>query len=166
MQLQRTAAALLSLATLFTAAGCDRGSHPSQIGILAPQFSLNDGRHSVDLAQFRGRVVVLNFWATWCGPCVEELPSLELMQHELPQVQVLAVSTDTDDDIYRSFVERHHIDLLSVRDGQNRSNGPYGTFRYPETYVIDKTGVVRRKFIGPQDWTTPEIVEYLQKLSS
>lgn len=166
MRSQRTAAATLALLTAFALSGCDRGTHPGQLGHPAPEFTLNDGQRSVDLGQLHGKVVVLNFWATWCIPCIQELPSLELMQHELPQVQVLAVSTDTDDAIYRNFLQKHHIDLMSVRDGENRSNGLYGTYRYPETYVIDKSGIVRRKFIGPQDWTTPEIVEYLQKLAS
>jgi cytochrome c biogenesis protein CcmG/thiol:disulfide interchange protein DsbE len=147
-------------------AGCDRGSHPGQIGQRAPEFALNDGQTTVDLAKLRGHVIVLNFWATWCAPCVQELPSLELMQRELPQVQVLAVSTDTDAPTYNTFLTRYHITLMSVRDGEDRSNALYGTFRYPETYVIDKAGIVRRKFIGPQDWTSPEIVDYLSKLEA
>lgn len=129
-------------------------------------FALNDGQHTVDLSKLRGRVVVLNFWASWCAPCIEELPSLEQMQRELPQVQVVAVSTDEDAAAYQRFVAEHHVSLLTVRDADQRSNALYGSFRYPETYVIDKTGVIRRKFIGAQQWTSPEIVGYLQKLAS
>ena len=155
----------LLLAAAALTAGCDRGGRPEQLGRQAPVFALNDGQHAVDLSKMRGRVVVLNFWASWCGPCIEELPSLEQMQQELPQVQVVAVSTDEDGAAYERFVAEHHVSLLTVRDADQRSNAMYGTFRYPETYVIDKTGMIRRKFIGAQQWTSPEIVGYLKKLA-
>jgi peroxiredoxin len=146
--------------------GCDRGSRPSQIGQAAPVFALNDGAQTVDLAKLRGRVVVLNFWASWCAPCVQEMPSLVTLQRELPQVQVLGVSTDEDAAAYQSFLQHHELNFMTVRDAAQKSNALYGTFRYPETYVIDKEGRVRRKFIGPQDWTSPEIVDFLKKLSA
>ena len=146
-------------------AGCDRGSHPSQIGAVAPTFAVSDGVHSVDLSKLQGDVVVLNFWATWCAPCIEELPSLMAMQRQLPQIKVLAVSTDEDANAYREFLIKHPMDdLTTVRDGQQRSYALYNTFRFPETYVIDRKGIIRRKFIGPQEWTSPEIVAYLKKL--
>ncbi len=145
-------------------AGCDRGDHPEQIGRPAPVFSLSDGRSSVDLARLRGHVVVLNFWASWCAPCLEELPSLNAMQGELPNVRVVAVSIDEDPNAYLAFLNRHPTQFLTVLDGRNRSNALYGTFRPPETFVIDKNGTIRRKFIGPQDWTSPEIVRFLRRL--
>jgi thiol-disulfide isomerase/thioredoxin len=147
-------------------AGCDRGSHPGQLGQVAPTFAVSDGTQSVDLAKLRGRVVVLNFWASWCGPCLEELPSLTAMQRDLPQIQVVTVSMDDDPEAYRSFLARYNVKLLSVLDGPNGSNALYGTFRPPETYVIDKSGIIRRKLIGPQDWTSPEIVNFLKKLET
>jgi thiol-disulfide isomerase/thioredoxin len=119
------------------------------------------------LHDLRGKVVILNFWATWCPPCVEEMPSLVAMQNQMKdRVTVLAVSTDDSDNEYRRFIQEHglHPTLLTVRDDAKRSNALYGSFRFPETYVIDKQGVLRRKFIGPVDWTKPEIIEYLNKL--
>lgn len=146
-------------------AGCDRGGHPGQIEHVAPTFAVNDGVHSVNLSKLRGDVVVLNFWATWCAPCIEELPSLIAMQRQMPQVKVIAISTDEDASAYRQFLINHPMDgLTTIRDGQQRANALYGTFRYPETYVIDRKGIIRRKFIGPQDWTSPEIMAYLKKL--
>lgn len=149
---------------LLPLSGCDRNDHPEQLGKLAPVFVLNDGRSSVDLAKLRGHVVVLNFWASWCAPCLEELPSLNAMQAELPEVRVVGVSMDEDPNAFQTFVSRHPAQFLTVLDGQNRSNSLYGTFRPPETYVIDKNGTIRRKFIGAQDWTSPEIVRFLRKL--
>lgn len=156
---------LLALLALFAfTAGCDRGAHPTQVNKIAPDFTVNDGHTKIHLADYRGKVVVLNFWATWCPPCVQELPSLIALQQKVPQVTILAVSVDEDDAAYRKFLTDHHVTLLSVRDGQQTSNIEYHTEQYPETYVIDRKGVIRRKFIGAQDWTDPEIVDYLKKL--
>jgi len=165
---RRRITGFLAVTTLFllSLAGCDRGAHPRQIDTRAPMFALNDGEHAVDLNKLHGHVVLLNFWASWCAPCVEELPSLEELQRDLPQVQIVAVSTDDDAAAYERFLKQHSVSLLTVRDAEQRSNAMYGTFRYPETYVIDKNGMIRRKFIGPQEWTNPEIVSYLKKLAS
>lgn len=131
----------------------------------APEFTVTDAERTVVLKDLRGKVVVLNFWATWCPPCIEEMPSLVRMQQQLKdRVTVLAVSVDEDDRAYRSFLKKNNIDLLTVRDAQQKSNELYGSFKFPETYIIDRDGVLRRKFIGPVDWTKPDILEYLQKL--
>jgi thiol-disulfide isomerase/thioredoxin len=153
----------LLLGTLLIA-GCDRGSHPGNIDKPAPQFVLSDSARSVDLAKLRGRVVVLNLWASWCAPCIEELPSLLALQKQMPSIEIVAVSMDQDPDVYRRFLVEHHVDLLTVRDEEQRVNALYGTVQIPETYIIDKQGILRRKFIGAQDWTSPEITSYLAKL--
>ncbi len=145
---------------------CTTGSRPPRIGEAAPDFSLQDTSKTVALHDLRGKVVVLNFWATWCPPCVEEMPSLVQMQSRLRDrgVTVLAVSVDVDENAYKKFLQDHGVDLLAVRDANQKSNALYGTFKFPETYVIDRDGKVRRKFIGAIDWNQPEIVSYLSKL--
>jgi cytochrome c biogenesis protein CcmG, thiol:disulfide interchange protein DsbE len=157
-------ACFILIAFLLLAAGCDRGSHPRQTGRPAPDFTVTDGSHSVHLANYRGKIVVLNFWATWCIPCIAELPSLMDMQRQLPEVQVLAVSVDADPQAYRDYLVQHKITLLTVNDAAHRSADLFGTYRWPETYVIDQHGVIRRKFIGAQDWTSAEILDYLRRL--
>ncbi len=147
-------------------AGCDRGDHPGQLGQVAPTFSLNDGSQSVDLEKLRGKVIVLNFWASWCLPCVQELPSLTALQQQMPEAKVVTISMDEDAEAYRNFLRRYHVELLSLLDGPNGVNVKYNTYRPPETYIIDKGGMVRRKFIGPQDWTSPEILKFLRKLAA
>ena len=144
--------------------GCDRGDHPGRIGKAAPQFVLNDGSRTIDLSKLRGRVVVLNLWATYCAPCIEELPSLLEMQRRMPEIAVVAVSIDQDSDVYHKFLLDHHVDLLTVRDEEMRVNALYGTAQIPETYIIDRQGIVRRKFVSAQDWTSPEIMSFLAKL--
>lgn len=149
---------------LLLGTGCDRGSHPGQIGQPAPDFTVNDPGKTVKLDQYKGKVVVLNFWASWCPPCLEEFPSLIALQKQMPGIVVLAVSFDTDPQAYRDYVRENHIDLNTVLDRSQKSNLAYGTTRPPETYIIDRDGVIRRKFIGAQDWTNPEIVDYLKRL--
>ncbi len=154
------------LASLLGLSGCWSGSHPSRIGAAAPDFTVHDSDRTVTLSQFKGQVVVLNFWATWCPPCIEEMPSLVQMQERMKSkgVTVLAVSVDVDESNYRRFLRDHNVNLLSVRDADQKSNELYGTFKFPETYVIDRQGVVRRKFIGAVDWTDPEVMDFLGKL--
>lgn len=125
---------------------------------------MSDGTRTVDLSKLHGRVVVLNLWATWCAPCIEELPSLLELQKKMPEVAVVAVSMDQDPDVYRKFLVDHHVDVLTVRDEDMKVNALYGTVQIPETYVIDKQGTLRRKFVGAQVWTSPEIMGYLRKL--
>jgi cytochrome c biogenesis protein CcmG, thiol:disulfide interchange protein DsbE len=151
---------------LLSMVGCYSGSRPGRIGAPAPDFTVRDSDRSVTLSQLRGQVVVLNFWATWCPPCIEETPSLVQMQQRMKSkgVTVLAVSVDVDETAYRQFIRAHGVDLLTVRDAGQKSSSLYGTFKFPETYVIDRSGVVRRKFIGPVDWTEPDVIEYLGKL--
>jgi cytochrome c biogenesis protein CcmG/thiol:disulfide interchange protein DsbE len=156
----------LAIGLLATLIGCYSGSHPTRIGSNAPDFTVQDSDHKVTLAQFRGQVVVLNFWATWCPPCVEETPSLVQMQARLKPkgVVVLAVSIDDDDDAYHKFLKEYGVNLVTVRDEARKASSLYGTFGWPESYVIDRQGVIRRKFIGAVDWTSPEVTDYLGKL--
>ncbi|HUR37258.1 MAG TPA: TlpA disulfide reductase family protein [Terriglobales bacterium] len=156
--------AIASLALLLLTA-CDRGSKPEMVGQPAPQFTVQDSDRKVSLSDHKGKIVVLNFWATWCPPCVEEMPSLVAMQAKMKdKVTVLAISTDQDKAAYHRFLIDHKIALLTVRDPEYKSSHLYGSVRYPETYIIDANGILRRKFIGPVEWTKPEIIDYLNKL--
>lgn len=163
-RLRRSTCAALLLPFALTLAACDRGSHPDRLDRPAPQFVINDGAHTVDLHTLRGRVVLVNLWASWCAPCVEELPSLLELHHQIPSLAIVAVSTDRDDVAYHRFLSQHRVDLLTVRDPDARINALYGTVQIPETYVIDRDGVLRRKFIGAQNWTSPELLRYLRQL--
>ena len=165
MTLRFALAAGLLLMGCMPSTGCNRGDHPQQIAETAPDFTVHNGPQTIRLSQFRGKVVVLNFWATWCAPCIDELPSLQELQKARPDIQVLAVSIDDDPDAYAKFLKQYDINILSVRDGTQGANLKYGSVRVPETFVIDRVGVVKRKFIGPQQWTNPEILGYLQKIS-
>jgi peroxiredoxin len=149
---------------LVLAPACDRGARPAQTGKDAPDFTVADGKTTVHLASYRGRVVLLNFWATWCQPCIVEMPSLLELHHDQPDLAILAVSIDEDPDAYSRFLARRHIDLITVRDPTESAAKLFHTEMWPESYVIDRNGVIRRKFIGAQDWSSSEIRAYLKSL--
>jgi peroxiredoxin len=153
----------LLLALALTSA-CNRGAHPAQTGKLAPDFTVSDGTSSVHLADYRGKVVLLNFWATWCQPCVVELPSLLQLHHDQPDLVVLGISIDEDPDAYTRFIARHHVDFITVRDPSQSAPKLFHTDMWPETYVIDRNGVIRSKYIGTQDWSDPAIRSFLKSM--
>ncbi len=138
--------ALICLCLLALLAGCSRGPKPPLVGNPAPEFTVTDADRTVSLKDLRGKVVVLNFWATWCPPCDDEMPSQVQMQKQLKDqgISVLAVSVDDDARQYHTFLEKYKVDLLTVRDPRQKSNELYGTFKFPETYIIDRQGVLRR----------------------
>jgi cytochrome c biogenesis protein CcmG/thiol:disulfide interchange protein DsbE len=117
-----------------------------------------DGR-SMHLADYKGKVVVLNFWASWCPPCVEETPSLIQLQQDIASRGgvVLGVSVDEDMAAYSKFVQEHGVNFPTFVDVSKKLAPEYGTSMYPETYLIDRDGRLARKIIGPQDWQSPEV---------
>ena len=154
------------IATLaLCATGCNTGAYPTDINRPAPNFTIHDGNQTVSLAQYRGKIVVLNFWASWCVYCAAEWPSLEQLQNQVPDLVVLAVAFDSDPADYRQYVIDNQLHNMTViLDPTDKSNLSFGTTRPPETYIIDKKGIIRRRFIGAQDWSTPEIQSYLRSL--
>ena len=156
----------LALAAILSLNACNRGSRPPRVGSPAKDFTVQDSDRTVSLNQFRGQVVVLNFWATWCPPCVEELPSLMDMQDRLRArgVTVLGVSIDVDGNAYHRFLKQRNVNFMTVRDPEQRVATTYGTAGWPETYVIDRQGVMRRKFVGPVNWDSPEVLQFLSRL--
>jgi cytochrome c biogenesis protein CcmG, thiol:disulfide interchange protein DsbE len=152
---------LLPLALL---PACNRGARPQQPGEIAPDFTLSDGSNTVNLASYRGHVVLLNFWFSTCPPCLAELPSLIELHHEMPKLDIIAVSVDEDPDTYKRFLTTHHVDLITVRDPDKSIPALYHTEAFPETYLIDRNGIIRNKFVSNQDWNNPEIRAMIKNL--
>jgi peroxiredoxin len=153
-----------SLITLVLICGCDRGAVPVNSDRVAPDFTVSDGENTIHLANYRGKVVLLNLWWSQCPPCIQETPALEQLHHDRPDIAILAVSIDEDPGSYRRFLTRFHVDLNTVRDPDQSVAKLYGTDGWPETYVIDRKGVIRRKIVGDPDWSNPEIRNYLSNL--
>ena len=137
------------------------------VGDTAPDFSVStDTGRLIKRSEFGGKLLVLNFWATWCPPCLDEIPSLDRFQQALASkgVVVLAISVDKDEKQYRDFLSRAKVSFLTARDPENKINAEYGTVKFPETYIIDARGQVVRKVIAARDWMDPAMLADIQSL--
>ena len=145
---------------------------PLAVGMNAPDFNLPDLQGKGQrLSDYRGKVIFLNFWATWCKPCKEEMPSMQVLWDNLKKEDfvMLAISMDrvtTKKDI-PPFVENMKLTFPILTDSWGQTDNRYKLMGVPETYIIDQNGVLREKVIGPRDWTRNEsidtIVQLLQK---
>jgi peroxiredoxin len=138
-----------------------------RVGDQAPDFKVvTDNGRTITPADFGGKLLVLHFWATWCGGCVEEIPSLEVFQREYgPQgVVVLGVSVDANEKLYRRFMDQFKVSYATSRDPSWDIAASYGTFQLPESYVIDRSGKVVQKIIAAQNWADPQFVQSLKKM--
>jgi cytochrome c biogenesis protein CcmG/thiol:disulfide interchange protein DsbE len=134
-------------------------------GDSAPDFTItSDSGHAVSVPNFKGKLLVLNFWASWCPPCVQETPSLSQFAAEFANrgVTVLAISVDKDEKAYKAFLERFKPAFLTARDFKIHED--FGTFMYPETYLIDTQGKVVRKIAEAADWNDPQLRQYVSSL--
>jgi peroxiredoxin len=137
------------------------------VGDSAPDFRITaDNGRTITTANFGGRLLVLNFWATWCQPCVEEVPSLDQFAKEMAGsgVVVLGVSMDTNPKLYHDFLSRSRVSFMTARDPEARISTDYGTFKYPESYIIDSKGKVVQKIIGATNWTDGNMVNAVRSL--
>lgn len=132
----------------------------------APPFTITtDAGRRITATSFGGKVLVLNFWATWCAPCVQEIPSLNEFQKEFASdgVVVVAVSVDKNAQKYRSFLDHVHVSFNTARDPSANLSAEYGTFQYPESYII-KDGRVVRKLPNAENWLSDDMKQYVHSL--
>ena len=146
---------------LFRATRPPAGSHavmPANLDPASTRFRLSDYRH---------HVVLVNFWATWCPPCIEEAPSLQRFAEQVRQdgAIVIGLSVDQDADALAKFLARFQISFPIARDPDQVLAHRYGTFQFPETYILDRDGRVAEKIIGGIDWQDPRILEYVRALA-
>ena len=137
-------------------------------GSAAPDFALPVvGGAEVTLAALRGRVVFVNFWATWCAPCREEAPSLERLYRALhaEDFELLGISIDasTDDAAVEAFRREFDLTFPIPRDAEKRVYAAYRVSGVPETFLVDRSGQVLERFVGPQDWDDPRYVRAIRK---
>jgi peroxiredoxin len=140
----------------------------------APDFSLKDlSGLTVSLESLRGKIVVLNFWTKTCGPCLEEMPELaelaKILRNRRPDVEVVTISVDEGPEdvgptLQTVLREPPPFRVLFDPDSQIVA-GKYGTRLFPETWFIDKRGVIRARFDGAKDWTNPLVVDFIDALA-
>ncbi|HKV63763.1 MAG TPA: TlpA disulfide reductase family protein [Candidatus Acidoferrum sp.] len=148
-----------------------RQGEASIAGTAARDFPMEIAGKPKHLTDYKGHVVVLNFWATWCPPCVEETPALNRLQKHIEARNgiILGVAADEDPDAYEKFLREQGVVFQTYRDPLTKDNHSpiaqsYGTSMYPETYVIDRNGKIARKFIGYQQWDSPEMLVYFDSI--
>jgi cytochrome c biogenesis protein CcmG/thiol:disulfide interchange protein DsbE len=143
-----------------------RQGEASIAGKTAQDFPLEVWGKPGRLTDLKGKVVVLNFWATWCPPCVEETPSLNQLQKHIQSrnALVLGVSVDEDPAAYEKFLKDYGIVFPTFREPSRKLALDYGTPMFPDTYVIDRHGKILRKFYGPQQWDSPDMLAYFDSV--
>ncbi len=138
------------------------------VGQSAPDFQLKtvDGR-TIRLSDLRGKVVLVNFWATWCPPCKQEMPSMERLYARLHNrgLEILAVNIESDgDEVLPGFLKQHPHTFPVLMDLEGEVQQTYGVFRFPETFVVDRTGRVVQHIIGGRDWASRDMISALTNL--
>ena len=137
------------------------------VGDTAPDFSIvTEQGKTVTRSDFGGKLLVLNFWASWCPPCIDELPSLNQFATEFASqgVVVLGVSIDKNEKLYRNFLAQRHVTFATARDPESNISASYGTFQIPESYLIDRNGKVLEKEISNIDWLDPVFLQRVKRM--
>jgi peroxiredoxin len=136
------------------------------VGKPAPDFDTVDLKGDIwSLSRLKGKVVFVNFWATWCAPCREEMPSMQRLYVKLPKdkFEMIALFNSDKEPAVKKFVSQLGLTFPILSDEFNFAGPKYGITGLPETFIVDKQGVIREKFIGPAEWDTPETMEMLTK---
>jgi peroxiredoxin len=137
-------------------------------GMPAPNFTLpNLKGKDVSLSKYRGKLVFLNIWATWCPPCVEEMPSMEKLYQALKgqAFEILAVSIDASGkQAVMPFMQKHKLSFPVLLDSAGTLKNLYRTTGVPESVIIDKEGRIIEKIVGPRNWGSPEAIRLFQDL--
>lgn len=138
----------------------------------APEIALNaiykagaEGGGEVKLSDYKGQWVFVNFWATWCAPCRDEMPSMEMLNRRFGKdIVMLAVSVDDDTAQIARFFGEEKPSFTVLWDKDKRFSSTYGTRKFPETYLIDPDGRIAAKFVGPRDWYNQGTVQYFEDI--
>jgi cytochrome c biogenesis protein CcmG/thiol:disulfide interchange protein DsbE len=158
---------LLAAAAVGFVALQKRKGYALKVGEPAPTFVLPSLEGPpADLAALRGRVVLVNLWASWCAPCLEEMPSLERLHQKLKGegLVVLGISADGEEKAIRDVLAKQPLTFPILRDPDGKTADKYHATGYPETYLVDKQGVLRETFIGPVEWDSADLVDRLRRL--
>lgn len=172
--------ALISLLLLLLAGGCTQSENSAvlddantqkegvNVGFLAPDFKLRTlSGADVALSDYRGKIVLINFWATWCGPCKAEMPSMQALYNHYPRedFEILAVSIDIDPRApVRQFIKDFGFTFPVLLDDTFAVNDQYQIRVVPTSVVVDRKGVVQHRLLGAKDWNAPDSKLFLEKL--
>lgn len=166
----------------------DVGTPPVVRGVMAPAFDLPQleasagtestdssdasdaegvtNRQSIALASFSGRVVLVNFWATWCEPCEREMPAMERLYQALSRedFELLAVAIDDNEEDVNAFQERYRLSFPILLDLDQAVYGSYQTMGVPESLLLDRDGRIVERYVGPREWDADEYIDRIREL--
>jgi len=141
---------------------------PLETGRPAPNFTLPGlGGKMVSLSDYKGHVVLINIWATWCPPCVDEMPSMQKLYQALKDenFEILAVSIDAlGEKAVAPFMKKYNLSFPALMDPDGTIKTLYQATGVPESFIIDKDGILIEKIIGPRNWAAPEVVRFFRDL--
>jgi peroxiredoxin len=134
----------------------------------APDFAFPglDGK-KVSLADYRGKLVLLNIWATWCAPCVAEMPSMEKLYQKLKNEGFILIAVSIDEtgaEAVMPFIKKHKLSFPVLTDTQGDIKHLYQVTGIPESFIIDKNGMIVEKIVGPRDWATSSAIRFFRNL--
>ena len=165
---------IVVLLTVFLLVGCDNSTSEQPLTQVNPESNLaadftltNMQGEQVSLSQYRGKVVVVNFWATWCPPCREEMPSMERLYRNYKDKGLVMLAINVDENgkqAVAQFLKRTPHSFPILLDSDNAAQQAYGVFRFPESFIIDRNGIVVKRIIGGRDWlsgSTFELIKFL-----
>ena len=158
----------VALAALFALLLSADTPAPVGRGTPAPAFELPlvGGGPTLSVKQLRGKVVLLNFWATWCKPCEDEMPAMERLYRALAgsDFELVAVSVDEDEAVVSAFANRLGLSFPILMDSSKKAAIAYQTFRFPESLLVGRDGVVLERYVGPKDWDSDAYLHRIQRL--
>ncbi len=138
-------------------------------GEVAPDFQLEDTTgNKVSLSDLRGKIVLVNFWATWCPPCIEEMPSMERLNEVMAGDDFVMLAVNAEENgrsVVPAFLEKTPYTFPILYDDKGVVQKLYGVFKFPESFIIRKDGTVAEKIIGPLNWSSPETIVHLKRLT-
>ncbi len=139
------------------------------VGLPAPNLEVADAAtgRTLSSSDFKGRVLFINFWATWCQPCREEMPSIEgLFKHFMDNKDFVMLTVLFRDDPQTgiNYLRQNRFNFPLMLDMGGQAARAYGLTGVPETYIVDKKGILREKIIGPYQWDSPEALELISRL--
>ena len=140
-------------------------------GMKVPDFSFPDLKGKmIQLSNYKGKVVLLNIWASWCIPCLDEMPSLESLYKKLKKnkenFEIIAVSIDAlGADVVNKFIKKYQISFPVALDPRHKIKKLYSAKGVPETFVIDSKGILVQKIVGPRKWDDNKTIEFFRKLT-
>ncbi|MBE0596984.1 MAG: redoxin domain-containing protein [Desulfuromonadales bacterium] len=171
--MRRILGLLCAVALLWSSAAVAAGGRPQgapstvKVGQSAPDFTLKDLQgNQVSLSSLRGKVVFLNFWATWCPPCREEMPAMERLHAAMGGKDFMVVAVNVEDNlsVVRNYLEKNPHAFTILLDPQAQAQQLFNVYRFPETYLIDKQGKIVEHYIGARDWSSVQFLKYVSSL--